>query len=155
MSLHRVWNTVGIMNKRNIKYTTSWVIITPNSHGTAKIFAINKKILKNCTKLYIPGPKGDTNRSTIPNFLALSAFTVFPVRARSKVVGIDVRAGNLHQTIYKTPIQKNFMLNNSIVFIKFNPLNLYYISNNSVIHIIEVWLKWNIFKHKKIFDHDF
>lgn len=44
----------------------------------------------------LPGPNGATRRSTIPSFLALSAFTVLPVRAKSRVVGMDVRAGSLN-----------------------------------------------------------
>lgn len=46
---------------------------------------------------YIPGPNGATSRSTIPSFFALSALTVLPVRAKSKVVGMEVRTGILKQ----------------------------------------------------------
>lgn len=45
--------------------------------------------------VYLPGLKGDTNKSTNPSFLALSALTVLPVRAKSNVVGIEVSFGVL------------------------------------------------------------
>lgn len=48
----------------------------------------------------IPGPKGDINKSTSPSFFALSALTVLPVSAKSKVVGTDVSLGVLSYKHY-------------------------------------------------------
>lgn len=45
--------------------------------------------------ILIPGPNGETRRSTSPSFFALSALTVLPVRAKSSVVGTEVRIGVL------------------------------------------------------------
>lgn len=68
--------------------------------------------------LVLPGPSGATNKSTIPSFFALSALTVFPVSAKSKVVGIEVSLGILKEHYLK--LLKSDIIYDDIVIIYFS-----------------------------------